>query len=111
MIVLRLPVPPSTNNLFLNIRRGRAKSRAYRDWLAEADKWFLTQKRGLVSIIGPRTLEIKLPKIRGDASNRIKAAEDYLVSRGITGDDKNNRKVSVEIDESLDCCEVTIKPA
>ena len=111
---IRLPTPPSVNSLYFNRKsgngRGRVKTPAYRKWLAEADGWYLTQKRQIQCQSGKLRIEICLPKIRGDASNRIKAAEDYLVSRGITGDDRHNHKVSVEIAPELDCCEISITP-
>ncbi len=109
---LRLPVPPSTNALFYNRKfgkgRGRIKTPAYRRWLAEADGWYLTQKRSIKPMSGKLEIQIRLPPIRGDITNRIKAAEDYLVSRGLTGDDRHNHKVSVEIVSDLDCCEIII---
>lgn len=33
---------------------------------------------------------------RGDVSNRIKIAEDFLVSRQLTSDDANNVRVAAE---------------
>jgi hypothetical protein len=99
----RLPVPPSTNNAFVNVqRRGRVKSKSYTAWLREADKWYQLQRlHALKPILGPRSLRILLPKIRGDASNRIKLIEDYLVSRGLTGDDRDNVKVSIAVDPQI----------
>lgn len=117
-MIIRLPVPPSTNALYANRRRGkgygRIKTSSYHRWTADADKWLLTQWQAIKphTVTGPCALAIRLPKIRGDASNRIKCVEDYLVSRAITGDDKHNRKVSIEIDERLSSfCEVTVTPA
>ena len=110
--ILRLPTPPSVNALYYNRKngkgRGRVKTPAYCKWLAEADGWYLMQKRQIQPQSGRLSIEIRLPSIRGDASNRIKAAEDFLVSRGITGDDRHNHKVSVEIVPELDCCEIFI---
>jgi hypothetical protein len=95
----RLPVPPSLNNAFVNVQKhGRARSREYRVWLSQADKWYYLQGlHKLEPIVGPRALHISLPQIRGDASNRIKLVEDWLVSRKLTGDDKHNLRVSVEV--------------
>lgn len=102
MLTLRLPIPPSVNGLYLNARSGgRVKTPRYRQWIIEADKWLLIQKHKLIGktpIVGKCELSIRLPKIVGDASNRIKSVEDFLVSRKITGDDKHNMRVSVEID-------------
>jgi Holliday junction resolvase RusA-like endonuclease len=121
MIVLRLPVPPSVNALFYNRRkgavgrngkklRGRGKTDEYKAWLDEADGWLLEQKRGLTPITGPCSMRITIPaKTRGDVSNRIKSVEDFCVSRGLTSDDKNNRKVSIEAGH-VACCVVEITP-
>src|SRR5688572_22586749 len=116
-MIIRLPVPPSTNALYANRRRGkgygRIKTAGYRAWLEDADKWLLMQWRELEpkSVTGKCNVTIRLPKLRGDASNRIKAPEDFLVSRCITSDDKHNRKVSVEIDERLTSfCEIEVTP-
>lgn len=113
-MLVRLPVPPSVNNLYYNRTRGngrgRIKTPAYRKWLAEADKWLLTQKRDLTTMTGRLEISIRIPPLRrGDASNKIKAAEDFLVSRKITGDDRNNHKVSIEVDHEVDCCEIAIE--
>ena len=110
--IIRLPTPISVNALYYNRKggkgRGRIKTPAYRAWLAEADGWYLTQKRNIKPLRGRLEIQIRLPSIRGDATNRIKSAEDFLVSREITGDDRHNHKVSVEIVPELDCCEIII---
>ena len=111
-MLFRLPIPPSSNNLFANANgKGRIRTKTYTKWLKEADAWYYLQRLNQQQpITGPIELHIRLPRIRGDASNRIKAAEDYLVSRKLTGDDKNNRKVTVEIDEGQDMreCWITV---
>jgi Holliday junction resolvase RusA-like endonuclease len=113
MIILNLPVPPSVNQLYGNNKsgkgRGRYKTSAYRAWLRDADLYFAVQKKRIEPMRGPLNVEIRIPAgTRGDASNRIKAPEDYLVSRGITGDDRHNHKVTVERDASLDHCRITV---
>lgn len=95
-IRLTLPVPPTTNNLYFNTGRRRAKSEEYLQWIADADISLMQQKRGLLRLGGPLALMIRIPRrVRGDVSNRIKAAEDFLVSRGVTGDDRKNEFVSI----------------
>jgi len=122
MIVIRLPIPPSVNALYANRKDGRGKGRyktkAYADWLNEANSWLWPQYRKLdgLPVKGPCVVEIRLPaKMRGDASNRIKAAEDFLVSMGITEDDRTNWKVSAERDPSLSnddgFCVITVASA
>jgi hypothetical protein len=116
-MILILPVPPSVNALYGNRRKGtkgpgRYKTAAYRNWLRIADSYLLGQKRPWASgpsrveqMTGPLEIRIRLPlKARGDVSNRIKAIEDYLVSREITGDDRHNWRVSIERSlDGLDC--------
>lgn len=111
-ITLRLPVPPSLNQSTRNVRGiGRVKTKKYKDWLKEADKWFLLQKRGLGQIRGKCSIMIEIPPVSGDISNRIKAAEDFCVSRGITDDDRNNQSVYIHVNKEVDCCVVTIVQA
>lgn len=117
MITLRLPVPPSTNALYANRKGGRGKGRyktqRYKQWFIDADWCYRRQWRDwkFHRISGPFTAEIKIPKTRGDADNRVKPILDFLVRRAITDDDKHCRKVSVEVDPSLDCCHVTVRAA
>ena len=112
--VLTLPTPPSVNAAYRNVPgRGRAKTATYIEWMDEADAAFLQQQRSIRRVEGTYELAIRIPaNTRGDISNRIKVCEDYLVSREITSDDKHNRKVSIERDESLTdgFCVVTITP-
>jgi Holliday junction resolvase RusA-like endonuclease len=116
--VLTLPIPPSVNAAYANRKsgrgRGRYKTKAYKDWLINADRWAQTQWRKIEPVTGPAMVCIKLPmKMRGDISNRIKVAEDFLVSRGLTSDDSENRFVgavrSVEVPDGL--CQIVVKPA
>ncbi len=114
MIELRLPVPVSVNAMYRNVAKvGRVKTGKYTNWLKEADKWLLTQKRGLKPFEGPCAVELRVPaKCRADVSNLIKCAEDFLVSRLITPDDRYTRKVSAERDASLtDHCVITVRAA
>ena len=108
-ITLVLPVPPSTNNLFVNGKRGRFKSQKYRDWLDEAGFYLMQQTFEKGSIIGAYVMDIKVPmKLKGDISNRIKAAEDCLVAIGVIPDDKHAFRVSIER-ANVEDCEVTVR--
>jgi Holliday junction resolvase RusA-like endonuclease len=109
-ITLKLPVPPSTNNLFVNGKRGRFKSQRYKDWVLEAHSWLKQQTCGVV--IGAYLVEITLPEmIRGDIDNRIKPISDFLVTEGVTPDDKHLWKVSVERNPNVEpgWCHVTAR--
>jgi crossover junction endodeoxyribonuclease RusA len=109
-IRLDLPVPPSLNNAYINVRgRGRVPSKAHTQWKRDAG-WIIAagKTRGLGWIVGPYTLTIFLPSsMRGDVSNRIKLAEDLLVDMRVTPDDR--LAVGVRAERSADiapgrCC-------
>ena len=92
-IIVRLPLPVSTNGLYANLpaassRKGRAKSKRYRAWIHEAGLALAIQRPGRVS--GPVAVEILVRRPdarRRDVSNLIKAAEDLLVAHGVIADD------------------------
>lgn len=88
-LVLRLPVPPSTNNLFVARRdgKGRAKTSEYKAWVEAAGKWIMTQPRRLID--GPVRVEIEAPVGRTrDIDNIAKPTLDLLVTMGVIQDDR-----------------------
>jgi Holliday junction resolvase RusA-like endonuclease len=91
MIVLHLPFPPSTNNLFINGSKGRFRSQKYADWIAEAG-WELQRQRP-PKVLGPVDLVFHFQDGRDnrkrDVTNLIKAPEDLLVKHGIIEADDN----------------------
>jgi Holliday junction resolvase RusA-like endonuclease len=98
--LISIPAPPSANNLFANSwRGGRHKTRAYRAWCQSAGWHVKLQKPEKVS--GKYKLFLTLPKIRGDASNRLKAVEDLLVSLGLIDDDRHCVSVTAIIDPEI----------
>lgn len=98
--LVSLPVPPSVNNLFANKRSGgRYKTKEYRAWIQEAGWTVNLQKPAPVH--GKYKFFLTLPKIKGDASNRIKAAEDLLVSLGLVDDDRHCVDVQAIVSEEL----------
>ena len=107
-------MPPSTNHLFAGNGRRRYKTKEYAAWIDEAG-WLLNQQR-ITPIKGKVRLliEVAEPKTNRalDCSNRIKLVEDFLVSRGITGDDRNCQKATAEKNREVSdqCCRVTIQP-
>ncbi len=91
MIRLTLPIPPSTNALFLNNGRGHGRrvSPAYSAW-----HWAALQAlRGHVYeaiVEGKWRMTVRVPRaMRGDVDNRIKAVSDFLVDHHVTLDDKH----------------------
>lgn len=95
-----LPIPPSSNNMFVNRRGGRTISGDYHRW-REAAGWTLKALR-LPKIAGKVAIEIELPaKMRGDIDNRIKPLCDLLVTHGLIDDDRHVWKITVERVEML----------
>ena len=84
---MKLPMPPSTNNLFVNIpKRGRVPSARYKAWKTAAGLTLNVQRPPAVS--GSVDVSILVPqKTRGDIDNRIKAILDLLVTHRVIEDD------------------------
>ena len=92
MIVLSLPVCPSTNALFANARgKGRIKTAEYKAWLKTAGLLvsFQTAKSRIRSVPSPVSVNIRIGKVNQarDADNFAKACADLLVSCGVISGD------------------------
>lgn len=90
-VVIELPMPPTTNNLFASTKGTRYRTSEYNDWIREAGTRLARQKppqtRGRVSL----TIEVAEPKTarQQDLGNREKATTDLLVRHLlIEGDDQ-----------------------
>lgn len=102
-----LPLCPTANNLFLNTRRGRVKSKAYREW-SERAAWFL--KDVPAWLYGyPVAIDITIVSGKGwtlacDVANREKAAVDAIVAAGILAGDSCRyvRRVSIGCEAGAD---------
>lgn len=111
-MIIRLPIPPSVNSMFVNSRnakgRGRYKSGEYKAWLKESDLLLSVEPAG--GCRGPYRVEIMLPwEMRGDLDNRIKPVLDFLVSRGITDDDKHLVDVRARRSHTVRDCLVEVE--
>ena len=110
---LVLPFPPTSNNLFINVRgAGRVRSTAYRKWAADAG-WRLQAQRP-AKLKGPVNVTILLcppTKRRADADNRLKAPLDLLVTHGvIEGDDSRYvRSVTARWVDQGEPCSVIVE--
>lgn len=109
MIEARLPLPPSSNNLFFSLKTGgRAKTVVYKDWIKTADMLLvLAYRRAGKPEWDKRTpmcLEIALglTQRRRDASNCIKPIEDALCRALPIPDDRYNDRLTIVRDPSLD---------
>lgn len=115
-ITFAVPTPPSVNKLFANRRgpgkaRGRYKTQPYKNWIATASGELVLQKAHQRSITGRYKLSIVLPRIRGDADNRIKALSDFCVAMCLVDDDRYCDEISVKVDRTKEgLAYVTITP-
>jgi crossover junction endodeoxyribonuclease RusA len=87
MIVLKLPLAPSANSLWVKGKKGLYKSKKYKDWLEEAGWMVKQQTRD--SIEGQYVIHISALRVakRRDLDNIIKATSDLMVVMGIVEDD------------------------
>ena len=112
-IFLDLPLPPPTNGLFANKRKGgRHITKRYAAWREEAG-WMIQAAR-CGSIPGPYRFTIMLPlTMRGDVDGRLKAPLDLLVTHGVTDDDRNCVSVRAERTGKVfkDRCRVIVESA
>ena len=114
MLVINLPMPPSTNALFAGNGRRRYKTKEYSAWIEEAGYALNLQKPKLISGKVRLLIEVCEPKtaVAQDVTNRIKAAEDLLVRHGIIqGDDQRYvSSVTAEWSQHVDGIRITITP-
>lgn len=87
-IVVTLPTPPGTNNLFFNsARAGRCKSEKYRAWITEAG-WTIQQARQK-PIAGPVCVFLKIQENAArDQDGYWKPILDLLVRHQLITDDR-----------------------
>jgi Holliday junction resolvase RusA-like endonuclease len=102
--LIALPTPPSCNSLYANSKRGgRHKTLEYRKWIKNAAWEIKLQKP--ISILGKYKFFLTLPKTpkNSDLNNRLKAAQDIIVSLKLVQDDSSQYCVgsTVAIDEDL----------
>lgn len=104
-------IPPSTNNLFLNVKHGRIRSQKYDTWLQEAHVDYLRQRPK--KIAGPVnvTMEFREPARKSDLDNRLKAPLDFCVKAGIIEADDQSivRSISAKWSDEVEGCRITIE--
>ena len=94
-VVVELPSPISTNELFVAVGRSRVRSARYKKWWSDAETMMLEQKAS--GIDGPYALTIRVPvKWRGDLDNAAKAVSDFLQSQGVITDDRLAQRIVIE---------------
>lgn len=95
-LTFALPMPPSLNNAYVNVRgRGRVKSAAFKAWITEAG-WEIKLQwpplpKGKVIFTGPIPVKVDIafekPKRRSDLDNRAKPLLDLLTAMYVWSDD------------------------
>jgi len=120
-IVLRLPLPPTTNGLFLNNkrppapgkkRRPRIRTPVYSAWREQAG--YELNLQHIKPIKGPVFLEYDIRDgARGDIDNYAKPIGDLLVTHGVIEADspKIVRGITLRWAALVEGVEVTIRPA
>ena len=115
MITFDLPYPPTTNNLFINVRRGRIRSQKYDSWIQEAGCEIMRQRPRKVE--GPVSLNYEFQEVhkvnrKRDLGNLEKATTDLLVKHGIIEADHDLivRRVSANWNAEVEGVRITIQP-
>lgn len=108
MIDVSLPMPPSANNLFFNLKTGgRAKTPEYNKWLHDAKAameaaWYVA---GQPKIHEKQKMRLKArvgANYRRDVTNCIKPIEDALCAFLPVPDDRYNDEVTITRDLSIE---------
>lgn len=97
-MMVRLPAPPSTNNLFINVRvGGRILSPAYKAWRTHAGH-LLNLARVQPFGVAPVQIGLMVPRkpASRDIDNFSKAPLDLLVAHAIIADDKYVERLIIE---------------
>lgn len=103
-----LPLPPSANALFANVRgKGRVKTAEYKAWIEEA-RWHIitawrTAGQPEVGRDTPMRLSLRLGLTgrRRDLGNCLKAVEDVLVRELPIPDDRYTDRIVIIRDETI----------
>lgn len=113
-VIINTPFPPSTNNLFINVAKGRIPSAKYADWKQQAG-WALKAQRPK-SIKGPVVLNYQFQegqdKRKRDIGNLEKASTDLLVEHGVIESDDNTivRGITLRWSKAINGARVEIIP-
>ena len=101
-VVVELPMPISTNRLWVPIRRGSSvsvvKSKDYLAWISEAGYKLNSQRPGMV--VGHFALHLWVGRNRLDLDNAVKATLDLLQSQGVIENDRLCVSLRVKRDDS-----------
>jgi Holliday junction resolvase RusA-like endonuclease len=112
-LVISMPTPPSSNNLFATVGKKRIRTVEYIQWAREAGYLLNRQRPPLMAGKVTLLIEVENPKTahRQDVANREKAVVDLLVSRGvIQGDDQRFVREIIMRWANVEGVKITIRP-
>lgn len=108
MIEVTLPLPPTANNMFFNLKTGgRAKTTQYKDWLriASAEMQAAYVRAGKPTVPDKEKMALTVTvgaNYRRDITNCVKAVEDALCAFLPLPDDRYNDRVLIERDLTIE---------
>lgn len=99
---LRIPVPPSTNELYVYLKKGnrRVASKKYTSWRMISAMMLASQPKFTFQDVETITISVH-PNKRRDIDNYAKATLDLLVGHGILVDDRIIRRLVIERDGTV----------
>ena len=107
-VTLDLPLPPSTNNLFVTIpKKGRVRSQDYCRWHKRAFDELVLQKAGRIKGRFSIVISVGRIKRRADVDNRSKAILDLLAGV-VTDDDSYCERMSIGWSDDVAAERVTV---
>lgn len=113
VVTVTLPIPPSVNHAYWNApRRGRVKTKAYREWRKEAGWEINIQKPGKVLglvVIDYRVSPVFHVKRKRDLDNFLKPLSDALVDLGLIEDDSLIIDLRIRWDEQIEQGKVVVR--
>lgn len=110
---IELPLPPSGNNLFLNVRgRGRVPAPKYRAWRDAASAMVLAASVGS-RIRGPYALHIRAGRPdnrKRDLDNILKSLSDAIVRGGAVVDDSDCQAIDAKWVSGIEGVRILVLP-
>lgn len=105
--MIALPLPPSTNNMFINARggKGRFLSPVYKAWRKSAAKALTLQSWDMPAPPYGVTIRVNVNH-QSDIDNRVKACLDLLVEHKVLTGDQWVNALHVYRDRTIEGCTV-----
>lgn len=94
---VRLPIPPSVNNLFATIGRKRVTSRAYQEWQAVAIPLLRLMRKVKSYPVRAEIVVEETMRSNADLDNRIKGLLDSAKKAGVITDDSITAITGIDI--------------